>query len=374
MKRLMILTDESVLAGHYTCGVAEVADSIAASMTDLYTVAVYCPRGNDLFTKLIGEKPEEVMPGVERLPVFGVEYWMDRNFPKNAASVMMSFGPDVLHCFTFPEVLDELETRPERCVYTLEDLDYAGEHMEAISRFDALTTVSKSHAETIKQALDLDTTGIVNGILTPAYAPEKGLMLPASYTAENQAGKELCKASFARPYSLAIDRPVFLMMGRLVPEKGVDEAIDALPAVREIGGMLLVVGRGDEAIEGKLGRLGRPDGLIWVRNWVSPVQVIQLLAGTDFLVNPSVREPCGLTAMKAARYGTVPITTLAGGLAENMDDEIAIIVREGLSEAIWRALELYRDEETLKKKRAAGMGRDFSWITRRVDYLEAYEG
>lgn len=379
MKRLLILTDESVLAGHYTCGIAEVADSIAASVTDLFTVAVYCPRGDDRFTRLTGETPQAVLPGVERVTIFGVEYWMDRDFPQNAAAVMRAVGPDILHCFTCPEILDELAPRPERCVYTVEDLSYAAEHREAISRFDALTTVSKAHAETVKREVGLDTAGIVNGILTPAYAPEKGLMLPASYTAEDQEGKELCKASFARPYSLSLDKPVFLLMGRLVPEKGVDAAIDALPAIREGGGMLLVVGRGDGDIEGRLSRLGRPDGVIWVKRWVTPVQVVGYLAGADFLLNPSVREPCGLTAMKAARYGTVPVTTLAGGLRENMDEEIAVVIRGAVSElgtalkeAVERALELYRDKEALRKKRAAGMGRDFSWTTRRAGYLELY--
>jgi glycogen synthase len=39
--------------------------------------------------------------------------------------------------------------------------------------------------------------------------------------------------------------------------------------------------------------------------------------------------------MTASRYGAIPITTLNGGLADNFNDENAIIVYDDLNEAIY---------------------------------------
>ena len=48
----------------------------------------------------------------------------------------------------------------------------------------------------------------------------------------------------------------------------------------------------------------------------------QLIAAADFLLMPSRFEPCGLVAMCAVRYGTVPIVTATGGLADLVNDEV----------------------------------------------------
>ena len=35
---------------------------------------------------------------------------------------------------------------------------------------------------------------------------------------------------------------------------------------------------------------------------------------------PSLYEPCGLTQMRAQRYGTIPIARRVGGLADTIED------------------------------------------------------
>ena len=49
----------------------------------------------------------------------------------------------------------------------------------------------------------------------------------------------------------------------------------------------------------------------------------QLIAAADFLLMPSRFEPCGLVAMCAMRYGTVPIVTATGGLADLVNNEVS---------------------------------------------------
>src|SRR5437667_7746978 len=54
-----------------------------------------------------------------------------------------------------------------------------------------------------------------------------------------------------------------------------------------------------------------------------------LLAGADLLLMPSLYEPCGLTQMRAQRYGTIPVARRVGGLLDSIvDGETGVLFTE----------------------------------------------
>lgn len=381
MKKLLILTDESVLAGCAKSGIAEVADSLANVMVNHYNVSVVCPDGGGFFVRAAADL-HKYSEGVRTCRIFGVNYYLVSKLSNKTTSLIDELKPDILHNFAAPEILKDITHRPQRCVYTIDQADLVRGKEDFLKDYDVITTVSQNYAKELLDADDalsetlrgMEFRGITNGILTPVFSPEKGLFVPNKYTAEDQSGKALCKRHMMTTYGIQGNPYICLMMCRLVRDKGIDDVLDVIHNIRDSGGFTVFVGKGEKQYEDKLRLLTYGDGAIWIDKWPSPIQAIPMLAAADFYLSPSISEPCGLMPMTSARFGAIPIATINGGLADNMDDEIAIIVGEdGMAGAISRAAELYSDKTALVDKRSECMNRDFSWNTRKSEYLEVYE-
>src|SRR5690606_168135 len=82
----------------------------------------------------------------------------------------------------------------------------------------------------------------------------------------------------------------------------------------------------------------------------------QIMAGADMFIMPSRFEPCGLNQMYGLRYGTPPVVTNTGGLADSIRDATPDSLADGtatgfvmaaaqpadLLSATMRAVEHYR--------------------------------
>jgi starch synthase len=101
------------------------------------------------------------------------------------------------------------------------------------------------------------------------------------------------------------------------------------------------------------------------------------MAGADFLLMPCQYEPCGLTQMRAQRYGAIPVVRHVGGLADTVTDGVTGFVfepyhSEPLLGAVLRGLDCFVDATEWARMRRNAMGRDFSWERSVERYLDVY--
>ena len=260
-----------------------------------------------------------------------------------------------------------------------------------------VTTVSWSYLSELRQSANgLEAlfeyekgkcVGILNGIDAQVWDPQTDTYLEHNYGLEDEdKGKLANKKVICDRFDLDINKPLIGFIGRLVGEKGAD----LLPGV--IGDTFYYVGRkvnfiilgsGFPEVESQLNSLkslssGDYNVYIGYNEGLSHV----LYAGCDFLLMPSRVEPCGLNQMYAMRYGTVPIVRNTGGLRDtviDIGDPNGYGIRFNnaavgdITHAIWRAVELYKDEELVEEIREYMMQLDFSWETSVKQYLEVYE-
>jgi starch synthase len=106
-------------------------------------------------------------------------------------------------------------------------------------------------------------------------------------------------------------------------------------------------------------------------------------AGSDFFLMPSRFEPCGLNQMYSQRYGTVPLVSNVGGLADTVVDVdkdpkhgtgiVFKATEAGLKEGLGRSCKLYENLSLFKSTQKNGMTRDFSWKLAAMEYDDLYK-
>lgn len=120
--------------------------------------------------------------------------------------------------------------------------------------------------------------------------------------------------------SLPWNPPLLLVIGRIVPEKGFDLAIDALACLKGWGSTARLVIVGDGPDRPKLERQAKDLGIAErteFLGWVAPDEVPGVLNRSTILLVPSRwDEPFGLVAVEAALAGRPVVAARIGGLSE----------------------------------------------------------
>lgn len=222
-------------------------------------------------------------------------------------------------------------------------------------------------------------TGILNGIDQRAWDPAKDPHLSAPYSREDIRAKEECKRATQLQWGLTPDSrvPLFGMAARLVTQKGIDIILDG-PDLLTLGAQFAFLGSGEPRFERALQYLqGAFAGRIAVNTGFTDELEHQLMGGADFLLMPCQYEPCGLTQMRAQRYGALPVVRRVGGLADTVEDGQTGFVfdeykAEPLVGAALRAIDAWRVPSERRRLMGEAMNRDFSWERSVERYLGVY--
>ncbi len=255
---------------------------------------------------------------------------------------------------------------------------------------DLAITVSPTHAHelrTEKGGFGLDgvfvsmrdrLVGIVNGIDQDVWDPSTDPLIPRRYSSESLAGKKRCRLALQRMTGLSRwQAPIFALTARLVSQKGLDLILGD-PGYFAFDAQYVFLGHGDAHYEAMLTELAEraPSRIAVKLDFTDDFEHL-LLAGADMCLMPSQYEPCGLTQMRAQRYGTIPVARRTGGLADTIEDGTTGFLFDDYTPADFmrcamRATDQYRETDGWEAMMKEAMSRDFGWDKSAARYLTVY--
>ena len=190
-------------------------------------------------------------------------------------------------------------------------------------RAACLTSLLAPRRTTRRQAKGI--TGILNGVEDIVKPDNDELGLEVLFNATSLEKKAEVKAALQKAQGFAVDAavPLFVFMGRLDAQKGVDVLFQAVEAVLEEGlaVQFVFMGSGIEELEEVASDLEArfPKAFKAVLSFKGQ-EKYKTYAASDFALMPSRYEPCGLVQMEGMRFGVLPIVAPTGGLADTVQD------------------------------------------------------
>jgi starch synthase len=231
--------------------------------------------------------------------------------------------------------------------------------------------------------------GVLNGIDTDEWDPATDPALAQTYSANNVHLRRVNREALLAEFGLApAAGPLFGVVSRLTWQKGMDLLVNCVDALVGFGGSLCVLGSGEAGIEDGLREAAaRHPGRVAIVTGYNEKLSHLIQGGADVMLVPSRFEPCGLTQMYGLRYGCVPLVSRVGGLADTVVDanvaalsagvatgiQFLPVTEHALTDALRRAVALYRDEKAWRKMQRRGMKADVSWAASAAVYAGLYE-
>jgi starch synthase len=294
------------------------------------------------------------------------------------------------------EVLNELMGIPMYHANLLEYDGYINMMKGAIETADKITTVSPSYAWEILDpwyAHGLDRIlvtkqyklkGILNGIDSDIFNPEKDSTIAANYSPENLSGKAVCKKKLMSEIGLDDDNePVIGIVTRFVGHKGIDLIRNVFEEIVHSGMKFAVLGSGERIYEDFFREMAaRYTGKVAVEIGFRPELSRKIYAGADMFLMPSQSEPCGLAQMISMRYGTIPIVRETGGLRDSVRDNggengngftFKTYNANDMLDAVKRAKSVYDAPENWTELVKRAMKCDYSWNASADEYIKMYD-
>ncbi|WP_413720767.1 glycogen synthase GlgA [Silicimonas sp. MF1-12-2] len=287
----------------------------------------------------------------------------------------------------------------DRADFTARGFEYWGQvstMKAALIWSDRITTVSPTYAaelqtpefgmgmEGLLRSREADLKGILNGIDTDVWNPATDPEIASYKTAK---GKARAKTKLLKEFGLQpTDGPLCAVISRLSHQKGLDVLLEALPALVDRGGQLVLLGSGDAALEAAL-RNASSHPNVAVHIGYDEGMSHRIMAGADAILVPSRFEPCGLTQLYGLRYGTIPVVAMTGGLADTVINASPMALRSGvatgvqfqpvtahaLASALIRTVELFKDKPTWEALQRNAMRQEVGWEASAAEYAALYE-
>jgi starch synthase len=259
-----------------------------------------------------------------------------------------------------------------------------------IAYSDVFTTVSPKYAKEILTPVfgcglegflkfhKKKLSGILNGIDTEHFAP------PFS----DVKGKAVSKKAYLKEAGLkGVSKPLFVFVSRFTWQKGMDLLVEIVSklALKECN--IAILGEGEEKYHTQLQAITALHANVHLSFGYDEALSHRMYAAADFLLMPSLFEPCGLSQLIAMHYGALPIVHKVGGLADTVleykkcDSETkkgcGVAFNKANAAAFMKALnaalELYKNKRTYNKIVQHNMLCDFSWNVSAKAYSELYD-
>ena len=362
-------------------------------------------------------------------------------FSRAAVAVLqkLRFRPDILHCHDWhtsmiiPLLSQEKTAHKPKTVLTIHNianqgvwsakeimrfLGLSGSEWESLAvrtrekslnifqqgilNADKITTVSPTYAKEVltsqygygleadMQQRARDLSGILNGIDTDRFNPQTDPALVARYDIRTVGNREQNKKILLSKTTIRLSphAPLFGFIGRLATpdQKGIELLFSVLDEYVKRGAGVVLLGSGDDIHEDMARAMHKkyPDNFFPVIGFDAEMAEL-MYAGCDFMMVPSLFEPCGLVQMIAMRYGSIPLVRKTGGLADSVQDfsckptactGTGVVFRDfnqhDLWEAVSRACQLFQQPKNFRAIQQNAMKADFSWDKSAEAYLSLY--
>ncbi|XP_061345479.1 soluble starch synthase 3, chloroplastic/amyloplastic-like isoform X2 [Gastrolobium bilobum] len=322
--------------------------------------------------------------------------------------------PDIIHChdwssapvaWLFKEQYTHYGLSKARVVFTIHNLEFGVQLIgKAMANADKATTVSPTYSREVAGNPAVAPYlhkfyGIINGIDPDIWDPYNDKFIPVSYTSENVVeGKRAAKEALQQKLGLKkADLPLVGIISRLTHQKGIHLIKHAIWRTLERGGQAVLLGSApDPRIQNDFVSLANElhslhnDRARFCLSYDEPLSHL-IYAGADFILVPSIFEPCGLTQLTAMRYGSIPVVRKTGGLYDtvfDVDHDRDRAQAQGLEPngfsfdgadaggvdyALNRAISAWYDgRDWFNSLCKMVMEQDWSWNRPALDYLELY--
>ena len=265
----------------------------------------------------------------------------------------------------------------------------AADHLSTVSPTYAREMLGSEHGcgfDHLLRSRRADLTGILNGLDVSRWDPTTDDAIAEPFGPDDPRGRDACREALLEELELSTDTeaPLIGVVSRLVGQKGVDLAIDALRRLAHRPWNAVFLGTGEPALERAVIELAAvmPER---VRTYVTFDEALsrRIYAGADIVLVPSRYEPCGMTQMLAMRYGAVPVARETGGLADTVRDydlsnrPTGVLFPDAtaasLDFALRRAFAVHSRRDEWSALGDRGMREDFSWTRSARDYVGLYD-